>query len=164
MADVSVVVNASPLILLARVGRLDLLRALGDDVSVPATVLREIEAGEHHDGAAFAVKAAGFIRVVNDIDSDPRVVAWHIDVGETQVISLALSLPGSVAVLDDLAARRCAQGLSVRLVGTAGLVALCRARGLIPSAGALIAALRAKGLYLSARTEHELLALVGEKP
>ncbi len=46
------VVNASPLILLARIGRLDLLPSLAEVVLVPAAVLRELTDGRNYDDAA----------------------------------------------------------------------------------------------------------------
>ncbi len=49
------VVDASPLVVLARAGRLDLLRLLGERVLVPETVAVEVRA--HSDEAARALTA-----------------------------------------------------------------------------------------------------------
>jgi len=46
------VVNASPLILLARIGQLAWLEQLAQVVWVPATVIREVEAGKDKDSSA----------------------------------------------------------------------------------------------------------------
>ena len=43
------VLNASPLILLARIGREDLLLTLADDVVVPQAVAAEVQAGPATD-------------------------------------------------------------------------------------------------------------------
>ncbi len=45
MADGPLVVNASPLIVLAKIGRLQLLDALGSEVIVPEAVAAEILRG-----------------------------------------------------------------------------------------------------------------------
>lgn len=58
------VVNASPLVVLARAGRLDLLRLLGDRVFVPEAVAAEIRG--HSDEAARALDAEGWIEEVPD--------------------------------------------------------------------------------------------------
>jgi predicted nucleic acid-binding protein len=46
------VVNASPLILLAKVGRLDLLPTLANQLVVPASVMAEVQAGPAADPLA----------------------------------------------------------------------------------------------------------------
>ena len=50
------------------------------------------------------------------------------------------------------------------VIGTAGLVALCKVRGVIEAAAPVLEALRANGLYLAPRICEERLALVGEHP
>ena len=58
MAD-RIVVNASPLIVLANVGRLSLLQALAGEVIIPESVAVELLAGEPGDPASsHAVSAA----------------------------------------------------------------------------------------------------------
>jgi predicted nucleic acid-binding protein len=52
------VCNSSPLISLARIGRLDLIESLANRIVVPVTVIREIEAGSGHDDAARAIKTS----------------------------------------------------------------------------------------------------------
>ena len=48
MAD-TWIINASPLILLARIGRLDWLEALAENPLVPAQVIEEVSAGQAFD-------------------------------------------------------------------------------------------------------------------
>ena len=62
MVDVWVC-NSSPLISLARIGRLDLIESLAAKILVPATVVREIEAGGDRDSAAHAIKASTRLQV-----------------------------------------------------------------------------------------------------
>lgn len=52
------VINASPLILLARVDRLDLIERFAPGTVVPDAVIAEIHAGRHKDSTA--VKALGW--------------------------------------------------------------------------------------------------------
>ncbi len=52
------VVNASPLILLGKAGRLELLRALGRDVIVPDAVLQELRAKGADDPVFQSVQQA----------------------------------------------------------------------------------------------------------
>jgi len=77
------------------------------------------------------------------------------------VLSLAKQSKGS-AVLDDLAARRCASALAIPTRGTVGIVLLAKARGLIPSARYEIEALQRVGFYLSPGLLAAALDLAGE--
>lgn len=163
MAETVHVFNASPLILFARAERLDLLQLLGRELWVPETVFREIESGTGRDKSAERVLASGSIRVVADAALDPRVMSWRIDPGETAVVSLAAQ-HSAVAVLDDLAARRCAKSIGIRLIGTAGIVALLRQREAIVSARELFAELRRHGFYLSDTIQAAILTRIGEGP
>lgn len=70
--------------------------------------------------------------------------------------------PGCPAVLDDLAARRCASVLAIPVHGTLGLALLAKKRGIAPAARPLVERLRQSGMYLSDKVVDQALALVGE--
>lgn len=70
--------------------------------------------------------------------------------------------PGAEAIVDDLAARRCAKVLGIPFRGTLGLVLLAKQRGRIARARPVLEALRSEGMFLSDRVLSEGLALVGE--
>ena len=67
------VCNASPLITLSRVGRLDLLSVLAEPILVPATVLGEVQAGSDGDAVADHLRRSSLIRVVADVAVPERV-------------------------------------------------------------------------------------------
>lgn len=92
------VVNASPLILLGKIGRLDLLELLAPTLAVPQSVLREIEAGaDAHTGTGATVSWAT-ARCISDITLTASVANWDLGAGESQVITHCL-VDLSVAVL-----------------------------------------------------------------
>ena len=128
------VVNSSPLILLARIDRLDLLTGIAKSVMVPEGVMRELEAGADRDAAAEVVRAASDLRLVGDLEVPDRVGLWDLGDGESQVLAHALSTPDTEAIIDDRTARRCAGALGIPTLGTLGLVITCRDRGLVPAA------------------------------
>lgn len=78
------------------------------------------------------------------------------------MLTWAHSHPGSEAVIDDLAARRCAGALSIPIRGTLGLTLLAKQRGHISSARRVLEQLRQGGMYLSGEVMNRALALVGE--
>lgn len=156
------VVNASPLILLSKGDLLDLLRLVGDEVLVPAPVATEIERRGQNDVTVRAMVAAPWLVIVEPEPVPPLIQAWDLGSGESSVLAWAYAHPGTEAVLDDLAARRCAAALGIPVRGTLGLVLAAKQRGLVPAARPLLERLRLTGMYLSDRVMNEALSLVGE--
>ncbi|MCI0391340.1 MAG: DUF3368 domain-containing protein [Acidobacteria bacterium] len=82
--------------------------------------------------------------------------------GETAVLSYALTHPGHVAVVDDAAARRCAQSLNITSIGTVGLIIFAKRRGLIAEVMPCVERLRDAGLWLSENLIEIVRRQVGE--
>ena len=158
----SFVVNASPLILLARIQRLDLLSALADTVVYPASVRRELVAGAARDDAAKLVEASEQIQSVEDVEVPDPIRSWDLGPGESQVLAFALENEGFEAVIDDRGARRCARSFEIPYTGTLGVIITCRHRGLIPKARPLVEGLLREGIRLSPALAEAALAEVGE--
>ncbi len=160
------VVNASPLIHLARVSLLELLRGPGQDVEVivPAIVLEEVRRGAAYDPTAGLVEDAvrGWLAIVPTPEPHPDVNPARIDQGEIAVLSVALVSPGSTVVLDDRAARAEADRLGIPKTGTLRLLLEAKELGIIPSVRAPLEILRARGMRLSDEVWREVLALAGE--
>lgn len=154
------VVNASPLIVLSRAGSLDLLQLVGHRIIVPAAVAEEITA--HSDEAARAIGEHSWLERVPALPVSLAVAAWDLGAGESAVLSWATTHPGCVAVIDDYAARTCAEVLGIPVVGTLGLALRAKALGRVRSARPLVEELRRAGLYLSDALIREALSLVGE--
>jgi predicted nucleic acid-binding protein len=152
------VVNASPLIALDRIDCVHLLGQLATEVVLPAAVIAEVAAGPHPLGAA----QLGRHRSVVAGAIHPVVAAWDLGAGETEVVSWAASKIGSVAILDDRAARRCAAALGVPTVGTLRVLLHAKKAGLIAAVAPLIDGLRRSGIYLSDTLIADALKLAGE--
>jgi predicted nucleic acid-binding protein len=156
------VVDASPIIALGSIEKLELFAALADEVVVPAAVAQEVRRGRDRAslGLEEAISSKHFR--IEEVEPEGIVSRWGLDAGETAVLSFARSNAGYVAIVDDLAARRCASALSIATRGTVGVVLLAKARGLVPLAAPLLTALRAEGLFLSPSLIAAALSLVGE--
>ncbi|MHA1730786.1 MAG: DUF3368 domain-containing protein [Promethearchaeota archaeon] len=131
--------NASPLILLAKIGALDLMFHLFDEVFVPPTVYEEaVEAGLRAGRPdALPIKElvdSGRIRVVSDFHQSPKLREFdtgRLHPGEFEAIDLALSLPGIVILLDDEEARNVARFCHLNVKGTLGILVACKEAGKI---------------------------------
>ena len=156
------VVNASPLIFLAGAGLLDFLRLVAETVVVPASVTDEIQRRGPTDVTVQALQKTAWIVRVDDPPIPRLTQAWDLGEGESAVLAWAYSHPGTEAIVDDLAGRRCAGALGIPVRGTLGLVLTAKRRGRIPQAQPVIERLRQAGMYSSDRIMSQALALVGE--
>jgi predicted nucleic acid-binding protein len=157
-------VNASPLIFLAEVGLLEVLRQPGVPVLVPDAVLEEISRLGPHDPAIRAVQGSPWIQIVTTPVIPDVVRVWDLGAGETAVLAVALEAPDSMAVMDDQPARRCARVLGVPTQGTLGLVLLAKQQGLIPVVRPMLEQLKQAGMYLTDSLERQILEAAGESP
>ena len=155
-----VVVNASPLIVLSRAGRIDLLTLAGTTIHIPESVRDEVCA--HSDEAARTLETVAWLQTVPDAEKVSLVRGWDLGAGESAVLEWALANQPALAVMDDYAARKLAKVLAVRVTGTLGLALLARRKGLVPLARPLVEEFARAGLYLSAPVIERALRLVGE--
>jgi predicted nucleic acid-binding protein len=158
-------VDASPMIGLAKVGRLDLLSAGGWQALVTETVYREVLAGNPKDPARLAL-IGGWGQKTPDVPIPNALAALTIekslDAGEEATLALALRT-GAVAVIDDGDGRRAARALSIPHVGTAGLVVEGKRLGLVASARDTLRDLSTASIFLPRENIlRALLATVGE--
>jgi predicted nucleic acid-binding protein len=131
------VINASPVIALARVGQVELLARLPKKAILPRAVEEELLRGPEDDPARRSVES-GMFKVVDTPVPRPEIMVWDLGKGETAVLSYALAHPKWVAVLDDGVARRCARSFSIKITGTLAIVLLAKRAGLIASAAQVL--------------------------
>jgi predicted nucleic acid-binding protein len=155
------IVNASPLIFLTKIGALNLLRQLADEVAVPMSVVQEVAAGEIGPYDSFPVEIPSWLEVMEDLALPPEIAGWDLGAGESQVLAHTL-ISGDEAVLDDLQGRRCARALGVVTTGTLGVILRAKKQKLVPAARPLVQELILKGLYLSKDLAEVALQEVGE--
>lgn len=141
------ILDSSPLIVLSRAGRLDLLEGAGVELIIPAAVEFEVLQGHSNDPARRLLETGWGNRLALVTVPVP-VLEWGLGVGESSVIAAALQNPASVAILDDAGGRACARAVGVRVLGTLGIVLQAVRAGRLNSATPAIQDLRAAGLYL----------------
>ena len=156
------VVNASPIILLAKVGLVELLQNLGAAVVIPEAAEREIQRRGPTDAGVQALAQATWLLTVDPGPIPPAVSALGLGDGESAVLAYALANPSSGVILDDRAARNAAASLGISNQGTLAVVVFAKAHGLIPAARPVVEQLRQHGMYLSDQVMNQALAQVGE--
>ena len=125
--------NAGPLIHLARIGRLNLLKEIFGKIIIPRTVKVEVidKGKEIGKPDAFLIDAVDWIKVMDDpSNADQLAEKVGIHFGEACAILLAKSLNVPV-LLDDSDARKFALGLGLEVVGSVGIIIKAVRLGLI---------------------------------
>ncbi|GET39214.1 DUF3368 domain-containing protein [Microseira wollei] len=161
-AAVSPVIDSSPLILLTKANLLSLLQMFYPEVLVPSAVATEIQQYGETDVTFQALTQTDWLVIVETPSVPEPIGACNLDPGEAAVLAWAYNHPGTEAILDDLAARRCANSLNIPVRGTLGLVLTAKQQGKIPAARPVLEQLRQSGMYLSDRVLNQALAIVGE--
>jgi predicted nucleic acid-binding protein len=156
------VLNASPLIFLANAGLIDLVKLAGTPLFIPRVVVEEIEKFGPTDSTVLAIKQSSLFDVVETGPTPPIIERWDLGPGETSVLNWAYTHPGTIAILDDLPARRCANLLGIGVHGTLGLILLGKRCQIIPEVKPILEQLRKSGMYLSDQVITRALKLIGE--
>lgn len=124
------VINASPVIALARIGQAELLARLPEQAVLPQAVVNELLVAPEDDSARIALES-GIFKIVEAPAIPESILAWDLGKGESAVLSYAIANPRFVAVLDDGAARRCPRSFSLTVTGTLSVIILAKQHGLI---------------------------------
>ena len=143
------IVNASPLICLAKSGLLDVLFRVFPKVCIPRSVFDEVMAGPEDDRARMYLDGSEAFAIVDLASTSEIVREWDLGAGETSVLTCVLEKMNSIAIIDDAAARKCARTLSIPYCGSLGVLAKAQKAGAIADLNACVLALRESGLYLS---------------
>jgi predicted nucleic acid-binding protein len=155
------VINASPIILYARIGKLDILEQLAPRLIISETVIEEVHFGNHKDDTADQAVAWATRYRYPDIAIPSSVERWDLGPGESQVISHCLQGP-RCAVLDDQMARRCIGAHMLRMIGSLGVILRAKERGLIDKARPWVYKLRSQGRYVTDELIERSLSAIGE--
>jgi hypothetical protein len=161
-----VVSDTTPLLYLARVGRLDLLCELYVEVVVPQTVWAELVEARPDAPGVDVVRAAAWLRVVADVSApvDVADVLAEIDAGEAAAIAVALDRDADLLLIDDAAGRRAAGELGVAVRGTLGVLVSAKAAGALDAVAPVISALLGEGFRASEAVVEQALRASGESP
>jgi predicted nucleic acid-binding protein len=161
---VIVISDASPLIALAAIQKLDLLRALYFELVVPTAVYDEITAARPTAPGSNDVRETKWIQV-RSVKNRALVEALtlELDAGEAEAITLAVELDADLLLMDERRGRIAASRLGRRVVGVLGLVIEAKAAGILPAVRPVVDALTIEaGFRISQALLAKVLASAGE--
>jgi predicted nucleic acid-binding protein len=159
-----VVADASPLIGLASVGALDLLRELFGTVTITRLVKEEIVGRGDLPGAreVDAAMREGWLRV-----AAAPLDTWRfaeLDAGEASTIALAARHEGSLVLMDDALGRAQAAALGLELLDLAGVLIAAKHARLVDAVQPFVARLARRGFTLPEDARDRLLREPGVVP
>jgi hypothetical protein len=128
----TVVCNAGPLITLAKISRLHLLRDLFGQITIPQAVYDEVVLRGSGRVGALEIRDAAWILVRSAGDRlSITLLREELGLGESEAIVLAQEINASWLLLDDALARRKANRIGIPVVGTLGVLLMAKDTGLI---------------------------------
>ncbi len=157
------VADAGPLIFLAKLGRLELLRDTQTAILIPNAVMMEIRA-KGDEACQFIEQAASDWLEVREVQNREAVslLLADLDLGEAEVIALASDIEAEKVLLDDLDGRRFARAVGLSVVGTVGVLLAARLEGNLPSLKGELERLQTAGFWINETLLEEALKAASE--
>lgn len=158
-----VICNTSPLILLAKIRRLDLLDQLYDKVSIPSSVLKEVEAkpGKETELIQSLLQRQKF-QLRQATKRTLEELPPGLGAGEREAIALALETRANLVALDDQQGRHIARERGLSVTGTIGILIEARQKGMIPSVRCELDRLIEVGMWVHEVFYHRIIQEFGE--
>ncbi len=156
--------NSSPLLNLAVIGKLDLLRHVFGAVTIPEAVWRELVLdGAGQPGAAEIEKASWIRRATVRNEHLVRALRQELDAGESEAIALALEVEDALLLMDERLGRETARHLGIRHLGLVGVLVEAKRRRFIDAVRPCLEELRDRaGFRLGENVWSRVLRDAGE--
>ena len=147
-----IVADTGPIIGLAKIGRISLLKKFATVVLIPPIVHKELYGKIGSESEQIDQALNDFVHVVElgslELNIDEPLI--NLGEGEKQSILLASTLKREALLLiDDRAGRQAADTLNIPKIGLVGILLLAKKRGFIDNVGSLLQELRLAGYWLS---------------
>lgn len=156
-----VVSNTTPIISLLKLNKLDLLKKLYNEVTIPFAVYEEIEKGaikSYYQN----LKEFSWINITKIRNKESLDYFFELDKGEAEVLILAHEINADLVIIDELAGRRYAENLNLKLTGTLGILLKAKQNEIISSVKDELIVLQEKGTWLNRRLIDKVLKLANE--
>ena len=156
------VINASPVILLAKAEVIQFVPLVCEQLVIPAGVVQEVRRGQMSDAGFAWLQGGGARFLAEPLAVPPEISEWDLGLGEAEVLAWTMARPGFTAVLDDLQARRCAEKFRLPLIGSLRVLLILKERKLIPAIRPAVEKFKEAGSYFSTALIEQALTLAGE--
>lgn len=147
-----IISDTSCLIILSKIGQLELLHKLYREVTTTPEIAEE-----------FGETLPSWLKIAEVEDKlRQQILELQIDKGESSAIALALQIPGSTLILDDIKARKVATKLKLTITGTLGIILKAKRSGHISSVKKVLDDIKTTNFRISPELETIILKEAGE--
>ena len=155
-----VVANTTPLISLASIGKLEILKDIFGEIIIADAVYNEIKAKQ---GYGYSEIDTDYIKVqsINGIAYRDFLLS-QLDLGETETIILAKEIDANFVIIDENIAYKIASSSELNVVRTLSILLRAKEKGLIPALRPLLDEMILKGRWYSPRVYKTILEQAGE--
>ena len=137
--DKIIISDTSCLIALSKIGLLNLLKDLYEEIIITQEVKEE-----------FGNKLPDWIIILKVKNIAKQAdIAKKLDKGEASSIALALEIENSILIIDEIKGRNIAKSLNLEIIGTIGILLLAEKKGLVKDVMSLIFKLVNEGFRIS---------------
>lgn len=148
----TVIADTTCFIVLSDIDELDLLQKVYTEIITTHTIAEE-----------FGAVLPSWIQVTSPKDRVREVeLSQQVDKGEASAIALALEMPDSLLILDDMKARRLARTLHLQLTGTLGVLIKAKQIGIIDVIKPTLIKIQASRFHISDELIEEVLRISQE--
>ncbi len=155
-----VVANTTPLISLASIGKLELLKDVFGEIIIADAVYNEIKAKQ---GYGYSEIDTDYIKVQSIKGIAYRdFLLNQLDLGETETIILAKEIDADFVIIDENIAYKIAKSSELNVVRTLSILLRAKEKGLIPALKPLLDEMIIKGRWYSQRVYKTILEQAGE--
>jgi predicted nucleic acid-binding protein len=151
--DRIIISDTSCLIALSNIGMLHIIKDLYDEIIITSEV--KVEFGEILPDWIIVMQVKD---TVKQADIEKR-----LDKGEASSIALALEIPNSILIIDEIKGRNIAKSLNIEIIGTVGILLLASNKGLINDVISVILKLVNKGFRLSDKLLDKIIEKYGRQ-
>lgn len=148
----TIISDTSCLILLQKIGELDLLQRLFHTVFITPEIATEYE-----------LPLPKWIIIDSPINKTyQRILEASLDKGESSAIALCLEKTDPLLIIDDLKGRKFAEKLGLKISGTLGVLIIAKKQNLISSIKPALERIKLTDFRFSEHLEKRVLQLAGE--
>jgi len=149
--DRIIISDTSCLIALSNIGMLHIVKDLYDEIIITSEVKAE-----------FGEILPDWIIVMQVRDKLKQTdIEKRLDKGEASSIALALEIPNSMLIIDEIKGRNIAKSVNIEIIGTIGILLLASNKGLINDVISVILKLTNNGFRLSDKLLDKIIEKYG---
>jgi predicted nucleic acid-binding protein len=161
---VIVVSDTSPIINLAAVHQLSLLRSLYTEITIPEGVYNEIALAGSGLAGADEVRTSNWFKTLKVREQTLlKELEIHLDSGEAETIALGSQLKADLLLLDERRARKVAADLGLRHIGVVGVLIEAKSRGYLAKVKPILDAMISEaGFWISSELYARVMQAANE--